>query len=701
MDFIKVLLIIIAAVILGVFVLTAVQIIIKLNQKYVEDLPSENDSECAQGKEDDIQYRNVYNALCARPVIGDAVVDEKYIMNALSRQAAYVNKRFDCSDFRLQLMFRIYKDCYDKLSDEAKALIKETFLNFKYFMDEPGDDSMCYWSENHQLLFAVSEYLAGQEWENEVFSNSGMTGSEHKKKAIKRINAWIEQRFKYGFSEYLSNVYLQEDIAPMSNFIEYADDEKAVKNMTAIMHLLWFDVASHSVKNRLVPASSRMYGNNKSGNYIGNSLLSSMNLLWGKDTLSERINDTNLSDDERKLIENASKATESCMSINFIAAVEKGVYKLPEIIRNIACDKTSVEIKMSSGLSTSDMKQNGLIGQEPYQIMAQLGAESFTNAEVIKNTVAYLKKNKMFRNKFVFYFKFMDISLLKLVNLEKFAAKHNIMTHGIAIGRGNIYAYRTEDYIMTTLVKKDVDMCGAQDHEWSANIGENLALFSTHPARDDRFDTSPGYWIGNGRRPMSVQDRNVNITVYKIPQKKRLAEMHISKKTHMYFPKCFYDETEHNGNMIFARKGNVLVAVISDGELKFEPFNDNVAVCLYKDHPELQGTEECALKGEFDLVRTGGDYHMYVTELSSLKDESFDDFKSRIKNNYVEFLTDGAVYESGGRKIKVTYSGEFSINDEPQKTEYLRYDSDYCKVQRAAESINISFGNQSMELSLI
>ena len=35
---------------------------------------------------------------------------------------------------------------------------------------------------------------------------------------------------------------------------------------------------------------------------------------------------------------------------------------------------------------------------------------------------------------------------------------------------------------MSTDVCKDVGVCGAQDHVWTANIAEELTLFTTHPA---------------------------------------------------------------------------------------------------------------------------------------------------------------------------------------------------------------------------
>ena len=67
--------------------------------------------------------------------------------------------------------------------------------------------------------------------------------------------------------------------------------------------------------------------------------------------------------------------------------------------------------------------------------------------QVIKNTLAYLKKNKLYKNKFLSYFKFLNLTVFKFVNWEKFAGKHNIMPHGIATGRGNVYSYRTSHYL--------------------------------------------------------------------------------------------------------------------------------------------------------------------------------------------------------------------------------------------------------------
>ena len=49
-------------------------------------------------------------------------------------------------------------------------------LNFRYWIDEPGNDVMWFFSENHALLFHICQYYAGTLYPNEVFTCSGRTG---------------------------------------------------------------------------------------------------------------------------------------------------------------------------------------------------------------------------------------------------------------------------------------------------------------------------------------------------------------------------------------------------------------------------------------------------------------------------------------------------------------------------------------------
>ena len=678
---------------------TAAEVAVRALQKPAQELPDDKEFDYYSTGADGRKFEDLYLFLSGK---SDVPFTEEQTFRMLSVQADYMGHRFDCSDFRAQLLFKIYKDYGDVLSERCRRLIKGTFLEFKYFMDEPGDDSMCYWSENHQILFAVSEYLAGQQWQDEIFTNSGMNGRQHMEKAAKRIDAWMYQRFNYGFSEYLSNNYIAEDISPMANFIAYCEDKDRVGKMRTVMNILWLDVALNSVNNRFVAASSRMYGNNKSGNYYGNSIQAAMNVLWGRELAETLLNDPDIPEKEKKYIKIASEKKPNHIVMCFTDIVEKGIYVLPEAIKDIALSRETFSSEIGCGLSPDDLVAEGLVGQEPHQIMAQLGCETFTNPQVIKNTVKYFKTNRMFRNSFVSYFKFLDISLLKLVDLEKYAAKHNIMPHGIAQGRGNVYTYRTAKYSMSTSVANRVDICGAQDEAWTANLSETLALFSTHPAGNgrSRYGSSPGYWIGNGRRPMSVQHKSVNITVYKLPTEKRLGETGIADMTHLYMPQDFYDEFELRGNTVFARKNGIFVAVISDGEMKFKPYDVESIKGLNSNLRGVTLDDEYIPKKEFDLCRFGGEYHAYIIELSDSDRETYEQFKARISANKVVFGKGCASYTTYFGEISASYSGDFSVGGKPAAKNFDRYNTPFCKAKRKADTIFVDSGKHTLTLKL-
>ena len=678
---------------------TAAELALQLIKKPARALPDEKDFDYYSAPAEGRRFEDLYLYLTGR---GGAPFTEAQAYRVLRVQADYMEHRFDCADFRAQLLFKIYKDCFERLSERCRALIRNTFLNFKYFMDEPGHDSMCYWSENHQILFAVSEYLAGQEWEDEIFTNNGMTGRVHREKAEERIRAWIRQRFLYGFSEYLSNNYLAEDLAPMANFIAYANNRELAEDMRTAMHLLWLDVALHSVNNRFVAVSSRMYGNNKAGNSCGNSIQAAMNALWGAGAAAPLLDDPGLPETEKEAVCKSLGKRPNHILICFTDAVEKGLYTLPEAIRDIALSKETFHAKMSCGLSPDDLVTEGLVGQAPHQIMAQMGAETFTNPEALANTLQYFKANGMRRNAFVHWFRFLDVSFLRLVDPVKFAIRHELPTHGIATGRGNVYTYRTAKYALSTAVNNTPGRSGAQDHAWSANIAENLALFSTHPAGNGRgrCGSSPGYWIGNGRRPMSAQHENVNITIYRLPRIPRIGETAVAKMTHLYLPRDLYDEVLLEETAVFARKNGVFVSVLANGPLTYKPYDKANAAGLFGNLKNADLTAAYVPKAEFDLCRTGGEYHAYITELSDADTEDFASFIARVKQNRAAFTGGTVRYESRCGALRAAYGGAFTVNGEEIPLPFLRYDCPFCRAERKAERIFVNSGRHTLELSL-
>ena len=192
----------------------------------------------------------------------------------------YIDHQYDCSDFRYVNLMRILYEFEDRIPNDILEKVENSLFNFRYWWDEPGENSMCYWSENHQILFAAAEYLVGQKYPDVLFPNSGMTGTEHMEKARIRILDWLEMRWKYGFIEYNSEVYYKEDIGALINIIDFVRDDEIVEKAMIIMDLLVYDVAAQSNQMMLVSTSGRAYEGNRKGGPT-TTLGGFTNYIWG------------------------------------------------------------------------------------------------------------------------------------------------------------------------------------------------------------------------------------------------------------------------------------------------------------------------------------------------------------------------------------------------------------------------------------
>lgn len=136
----------------------------------------------------------------------------------------------DCADFSLT-PFSLLKTRYSHLlSKEKEERIRNMVLNFRYWIDEPGDDVMWYFSENHAFLFHCSQYLWGWLYPDEVFAASGRTGREQYAIGKKRVEAWFADFFAYGFAEWNSATYIPIDLIGFFSLYLNAPDE-TIKEM--------------------------------------------------------------------------------------------------------------------------------------------------------------------------------------------------------------------------------------------------------------------------------------------------------------------------------------------------------------------------------------------------------------------------------------------------------------------------------------
>ena len=636
----------------------------------------------------------------------DAALISANLEGAIER----IDIREDCADFTACGLIRFYIENKHRLAEENKAEIMRCLTDFKYWMDQYDGrvDSMCHWSENHQIIFSVTEYLVGCEWPDAIFAD-GKTGEEHVGMAKERIEAWMYQRYYYGFSEYYSNNYYPEDIAPMANFIQFAakEDSDMVARMKIIMDIIWIDIATQSYKYTdedgntqyaFISASGRMYMDNKSSDDTGNRLRPYINLVLENG-------------DDYKTNSNRFFV---CFRRMYEATVDgEPIYQLPEVIKEIFNDPANKQtVKSSNGITLSELVADGYVGEEVGQIMMQMGMEAFSNKEVIDNSIEYLNKNKLFGNEFLNDFKLVNLWPLTLTKTLGFISGIiNPSTNGKAIQRANIYTYQTPYYSMSTSQEYFAGDYADQHQVSIATLGSDLSIYTAQPMRN----SSRGqYWVGYGRLPYSVQDENINISIYTIPTGAGLLEPHIVKYTHAYFPVGLFDEVNldyMDQGFVFGRKGDsyIMLRAMSDGEaiLAFKNDMDGVtADDIASDMSKIKESvaEIITASGDlrYDLILEGGSSHAWITELGSSADNgSFDAFISKTLSNKYEYNDMTVCYESGEKSFDVKYSEHFMINGEKIDTNYARYESDYVdgKIERGAEIITLSFGGKSLTLN--
>ncbi len=590
-----------------------------------------------------LQQDEVYRELKAGGIITD--------WNRLDGTCQYIDGQYDCSDFRYVNLLRILYEFKDQIPATVLTQIENTLFNFRYWWDEPGENSMCYWSENHQILFAMAEYLTGRKYPEVVFNNSGLTGAEHMEKARIRILDWLEMRWKYGFTEFNSEVYYKEDIGALINLIDFSEDSEIVMKSMIIMDLLIYDVAVQSIGSMFVTATGRSYQGSRMGG-PNVSLGNFTNYLRGDaETISSG------------MMQGLSYSDN---------------YQIPRVFTEIINDTSTVVIRQSNGLDLSELKAEGYDGTDNRSMMMQWGMEAFSNPETIGNTMQTVRKYRMFSNWFLEDLKYLDFTLIRLFGLEPLLSKWlNPQTNGVAIQRGNTYTYRTADYSIYTAQKYHPGTYGDQQHISGMNAGDRFSIFHNHPALEKGIKhQSPNYWVGYGHLPHAVQDENISLAIYRLPDKKGWLEMSLLDYTRAYFPTELFDTTVFRGNRVFGKSAGAYVALIGLNDLQMR-----------------DGSTD-------DLIQTGKNTCWIIEAGSQKTDGTFSDFVSRVMENEMLFDEQNLTlnYQSKGKSYRLTFKEDFFVNGMPVDTEYPRYDAPYSRELRKPETITFSHNGKSLFL---
>jgi hypothetical protein len=166
--------------------------------------------------------------------------------NAIIDRALHdIELRHDCADFSLLPMLRIARDFVPQLSQKRAKRLRDAILGFRYWLDEPGDDVMWFWSENHVLCFHIAQLLAGELYPTAIFTNSGEAGAVLKAEATARLHRWFNAIDRDGLGEWNSSAYYPIDLLGLLTLHDMTGDDALRQRAAKLMDQIFAMTALH------------------------------------------------------------------------------------------------------------------------------------------------------------------------------------------------------------------------------------------------------------------------------------------------------------------------------------------------------------------------------------------------------------------------------------------------------------------------
>jgi hypothetical protein len=194
----------------------------------------------------------------------------------------------DCADFSIVPLIWARTVWGADINEKTRGRIDQAILNYRYWMDEPGNDVQWYFSENHALLFHTSAYLAGHLLSGSTFARSGRKAEEQSKVGATRVRAWLDHFEAWEMAEFNSAPYFPIDLKGLTALAALSPDaDIAERARNGIVRLC--EIIARSAHHGMVTAAQgRSYEHTLCA---GRSLeLSGVaRLLWGKGWYGRRV----------------------------------------------------------------------------------------------------------------------------------------------------------------------------------------------------------------------------------------------------------------------------------------------------------------------------------------------------------------------------------------------------------------------------
>lgn len=504
------------------------------------------------------------------------------------------------------------------LAPELIAAIEQRMRDNRYRYDDPQPadrvDEQWFWSENHILIGHVIEYLAGIRMPDATFSITGMTGREHADRARPGILAWVDERARYGFFEWHSNVYLLKNISPLTLLAEVADDPELVAAAGLGLDLCLLDLAGHLHRGTFSATRGRTYK---------------------KDKMSARDED----------VFGTSKLVFADTDIEYTSRTDSGAtylaaakrYRPPQVLLDLATgaapgvtrERHGIFVDGAAPVTPKPEAPFGFAFDDPANLPFWWSQGAVGMWQIAGISLSEAEQHRLFETKALGQVKLLaDLNQRDPDKIRAWEQKNHAIVNFGHLREANTYAWRGDEVMLASVVDHRFGQMRDQIHSWQATIDADALVFTQHPTTglqeslDWSDDPSPGYWTGEASVPRCGQFERTAVHIYQPAYDETTDDLLWSvfgyrPYTHAYVPQDRFDEVVQVDNWTIVRKGGGFIALWSWRAPTWREYD--AAKVAVRDHSK-----------PFDLVAEGGADNVWIVEVGEAADGTFEQFRAGV-----------------------------------------------------------------------
>lgn len=593
--------------------------------------------------------------------IDEPSIDTEHIYATLD----HIDSRSDCADFGLHALLRIRYRYQDNIDPEVRSAIDETLRGAVYWFEDENTE-MWFSTENHQVLYGAAELLAGALLANRTFTVTGEIGAWHRDRAAERLTRWLDWRARFGFSEWLSNQYYDEDIVALLNVAEYAPSADLRRRAGFLVNLLCYELAVNSFDGHLMTTHGRAYADTVLNPDL-EPVAPVCYLGWGN---GEPPNTLGLG----------------------AVALAAGSHRIPAAIRAIGRDQPAELLHIERhGLDVEEAPEFGINPNDPADTLFFWGELVMGHRDVAETALEVCSPNYRLR--------YAEIE--PAVRYHRNQGKRSDYTpdpNNTALTRVDTMTFRTPDYVLSCAQDYRPGAFGFQQHIWQASLGERALVFTNHPQGGP--DTSmDNYWTCNGVLPRTAAHKGICVALYHIGQPPYLTpdipgfdeSLAAFPYTHAYVPRFAFDDWVEQGDWVCGRRNNGYVAIGTPQETRWCDPETDICELLDLDDPL-----------PYDLV-VDNQSVAWVCEVGRRETHgTFDEFVENMTTGTITGDTSSLSYDSPSVG-QVTFGWDEPFIVDGQKiplTSEARYRDPYCHVPFGETTVTLDVDSVQCQLSL-